>query len=58
MKCVAPTELNCTVQFHCYKGFAPTELQSSLESVLAYYCLSQRFAPMEPQASLTGALPL
>jgi len=57
MKCVAPTELNCPMEYHCYKGFAPPELQSSLESVSANYCLSQRFAAMEPQASPKGAFP-
>jgi len=47
MRCAAPTELNCTMQLHCYKGLAPTELQLNQDSVFAYYCLFQCFAPTE-----------
>ena len=25
MRCAAPTELNCILQYCCYKGLAPTE---------------------------------
>jgi len=35
-RCAAPTELNYTMQYYCYKGLAPPELQASLDSVFAY----------------------
>ena len=58
MRCVAPMELNCTMQLHCYKGLAPPELQSNQKSIFAYYCHLQCFTYPELQASLNGALPM
>ncbi len=29
MRCAAPTELNYTIEYYCYKGLAPPELQPS-----------------------------
>ncbi len=43
MRCAAPTELNCILQYYSYKGLAPTELQASLEAVFVNYCLFQCF---------------
>ncbi len=47
MRCAAPPELNYTMQYYCYKGLAPPELQANQESVFGYYCLFQCFAPPE-----------
>jgi len=34
MRCVAPMELNCTMQLHCYKGLAPPELHIKFRIVI------------------------